>query len=288
MELKNRTEYDNRDVVPNEFESVPIPDTENYIYKKILERIHERDKNYIGVVLGEPGTGKSWAAIRMAEILDPTFSNDRIIFPPMSNLLNKMKQYKKKDKMRKGMFWVLDEGGVAASNRRWYTDANIYFNYILQSFRKLNQGLLITLPHLNLLDNQSKQFRNGTIILKRKGEAIYFKNYVYETTGEVHRTHFKKEGEKIKGIHFKLPQYIDMEKYEKRKDEFLENIMTDQIQEANISKQEKLLKKKEKVQNNIEKYKYNDEISVEIIRIEEELAYNDARYIKQKIIKELN
>jgi len=272
----------------NDFGKVERPETNNYIYNKILDRIHEKNKNYILVVCGETGSGKTYAATRMAEQLDPTFNADRIKFPPIKDLTDTMLEKKKNGELKQGMFWVLDEGGIAQSNRRWYSDANVYFNFILQSFRKWAQGVITTLPHLNLLDPQSRQFRNAFARMEARGRVIYYNSYQIEKNGEVYDCYYRKDGEKIKKIDLPMPQRIDMEEYEKRKDNFIEDIMQDKIKEAGKSRKERLNEIKGKVLENIEDYKTRQGLSTQLIRVENEISRDDAEYVHDKIMKEEN
>jgi len=291
---KPRKQLDNTDVEANDFESVERPNHDNYIYQKILDRIHKNQKNYIAIITGETGSGKSWAAIRMAEQLDPSFNQNRIVFPPLQNLLDKMQEKKQAGEMKRGMFWVLDEGGVAAAAREWYSDANIYFSYILQSFRKLNQGLIITLPHLNLLDSQARQFRNAFIEMKRKGVIKYYrseqKGKPRNKSGDIiYDKFYRINGNPIKTMELDIPQHIDMKEYEKRNDKFLDDLMTDKLEDASMSHQEKIDQYVDKIIENPNKYKSpNGSITTEMIRYNfEELKLREARTIKQIANKKL-
>jgi len=44
--------------------------------------MHVNNKNCMICIVGDPGDGKSWAALRLAELLDPGFNAEKVAFRP--------------------------------------------------------------------------------------------------------------------------------------------------------------------------------------------------------------
>jgi len=117
----------------------------------INDRIYKQNKNWMCVVVGETGSGKSYCAMRIGEILDPEFSIKRVCFTPKEfmDVLNS-------GELKKGSAIILDEAGISLSSREWFTVSNKLMNYILQSFRHRNLFCLFTVPSLSFIDSQSR------------------------------------------------------------------------------------------------------------------------------------
>ncbi|WP_346140215.1 hypothetical protein, partial [Streptomyces virens] len=47
---------------------------------KIWNRMHRKDKNFMGIVLGDTGDGKSEFGLRLCEVIDPNFSAEQVVF----------------------------------------------------------------------------------------------------------------------------------------------------------------------------------------------------------------
>jgi len=50
------------------------------IIDEVTRRIHRQNKNWLAIVCGETGGGKSYSALTIAEVIDPEFSIDRVVF----------------------------------------------------------------------------------------------------------------------------------------------------------------------------------------------------------------
>jgi type II secretory ATPase GspE/PulE/Tfp pilus assembly ATPase PilB-like protein len=56
-----------------------IPHGSIFLLPWIKRRIAE-NRNVIAIFSGDTGSGKSYGAIRLAEVIDPTFNLDRVVF----------------------------------------------------------------------------------------------------------------------------------------------------------------------------------------------------------------
>lgn len=273
-------------------ESIEIPKPDGFVSERILSQIHKQNLKYIGIMTGDPGKGKSYHVIRMAEKLDPTFNIDRVFFTPLK-MIDKIFELYKEGNLKKGMFWVLDEGGVSYGNRTWYQDSNLYMNYMAQTFRKLGQGIFITLPYLDLLDKQARKLRDAFIISKEPGEILYFKSRMIDKkSGKVIDQAYREDDTrdiKINPLELELPQRINMkEDYEERKDLFLYDVLGKNVQKQGKDKQELLEAIVEECQKEPEKYISDGRVSKSIIKIEWKLEGADSSYIKDRLQQEIN
>jgi len=139
---------------------------ENIILRRaIWPRMNVHNNNWVAILTGETGSGKSWGAIRLAEILDPEFSVDQVAFNVEEFLdLASDKSYPD------GSVIVLEEAGVAANARNWYDVANEVLNFVLQTWRHQNRGAIITAPELDLIDKQVRRRFHHYIEMVAKDE----------------------------------------------------------------------------------------------------------------------
>ena len=75
-----------------------VPTYINYIRRQV----NERNCNFIALFQGGPGTGKTWSAISLGELIDPEFDVDKHLvfdFKGMMQLINSEDFKKKKMKI---------------------------------------------------------------------------------------------------------------------------------------------------------------------------------------------
>ncbi len=111
------------------------------------------------MVVGEPGTGKSWLAVKVAEDLDPTFTTetmkDRCVFKA-EDFTNTVAL----GKLKRGNAVILDEAGTAIDSHRWFTFNNRAIKYIFETFRQDNLIVIFTVPIIDFIDaNVRKLFK---------------------------------------------------------------------------------------------------------------------------------
>ncbi len=108
-------------------------------------------------VLGVPGSGKSYAALTIAEKVDPTFNIDRVCFS-LEEFLKLLKS-----KLPKGSCVILDEAAVMANARTFQSMQNRIFNYIFITFRSSCLITFLCLPHITMLDSQAVKLLHYSI-----------------------------------------------------------------------------------------------------------------------------
>lgn len=211
------------------------------IVRYIHQRIHKRNKNFICAITGPTGSGKSWTGLSIAEMLDPEFNVDRVVFKAeeLMKLVNS-------GSLKSGSVILWDEAGIDLSNRNWQSMMNKMLNFLLQTFRHKNFILLFTVPYSDFLDKASRKLLHGEF----ETQGI---NNTYNTTnlkpkllqynanmGKWYAKYLvtKKEGNgKIKVKRWKVPKPTDelINSYEKKKTAFTNSLNFDI--EAAIRKQ---------------------------------------------------
>ena len=138
---------------------VPEPLTSDKVEAQVLRqevwhRINSRNQHYMAALVGPEGSGKSWTALKIAELIDPTFDADRVMFDPHT-FMEQLTEWKDAGETR-GKMIVVDEAGVGIGSRSWYDKDQIQLNKVLQVIRSENMGMLFTLPRLSELDSQTR------------------------------------------------------------------------------------------------------------------------------------
>lgn len=218
---------------------------EEYIKRRI-----DRNENLLASFVGGTGSGKSFAAIReaieLAKILDPNFSEERIVFSAYDCL-----KLVYSNTLVAGSVVIYDESGVSTGNMDFQNKDVIMFTKVLQTFRESNYILLFTLPSEGLLvkaarglmhmrftmksKKVSKKKAYRIVIPEFKFDKTYYNGYTVAVP-EMKRASNKKEGEfyyvnlqddegnYIKYKRFELPPKSVVEPYLRKKLPFLREV----------------------------------------------------------------
>jgi energy-coupling factor transporter ATP-binding protein EcfA2 len=119
----------------------------NPIISRIRARLLKRNQNCLVLIAGDTGSGKSYAALRMAELISPDFKINNVVFNPdeFMDIL---------ETVRKGDTIIFDEAGVGMPSRDWYTIQNKMLGYVMQTFRSQNLCVIFTVPNISFIDVQ--------------------------------------------------------------------------------------------------------------------------------------
>lgn len=111
------------------------------------------------LVVGEPGSGKSWACLRLAEVLDANgFTVDKIAFNARDFLQLIMKA-------KKGDVIVYEEVGVNINNREWHQHGGQ--NAIMQTVRYKNLFIIMNCPNSDFLDKAVRKLIHYSFMMKK-------------------------------------------------------------------------------------------------------------------------
>lgn len=114
---------------------------------KVKKRVLTKDRDYVAVIDGEEGVGKSVLAQQIAAYLDPNFNLDKIVF----NSDNFLKIIKDKN-TKKGDCIVLDEAYSAANSRASLSEVNRAMVGVATEMRQKNLFIILVLPTFFDLD----------------------------------------------------------------------------------------------------------------------------------------
>jgi len=114
---------------------------------KVQRMVLKKDRDWVSVIDGEEGVGKSVLAQQIALYLDPSFNLDRLVFTADDF----MKEIKNPDN-KKGSAIVLDEAYNAANARASMSEVNRSMAGVATEMRQRNLFIIIVLPSFFDLD----------------------------------------------------------------------------------------------------------------------------------------
>jgi len=131
----------------------PEENKQPYVVEKSLKRTLQYNQNWLVFIGGSPGSGKSYAMLRLFEKLylaqgkNPLNYIHHIVFTVKDflELLNS-------GNLQPGDVILFDEVGVEVNSRDWQSLTNKAFNYVAQTMRHLNLTVLFTAPSFDFVD----------------------------------------------------------------------------------------------------------------------------------------
>lgn len=124
--------------------------TDSYFLEHVWKNVNEKDQNFLMIVIGKPGSGKSWSSLKMAEKLDPNFTIQNVVFSTEEFI------QRVASNPDKGSVIIYDEVGAGAGSRRSMTKKNQIFSDVMQTFRHQNLIVFFTAPSARMVDRHVK------------------------------------------------------------------------------------------------------------------------------------
>jgi len=147
----------------------------------ILNRIKQK-KNFLGLFLGESGSGKSWAAISFAEELARQqgleFKAEHICLT-LKDMLYQINY----GKLPPGSPLCFDEWGVSMGSRNWQSKDNIDFGTLLQVIRHRQLIMLFSVPFKSLVDKAGRLMVHSEFHVIGRNDKLglcYIKPFILE------------------------------------------------------------------------------------------------------------
>ncbi len=195
----------------------------------IKQRI-KKNKNFLGFISGQTGSGKSYAGMSICEMCDPEFNAERIIFSgkELLSLINS-------GKLKKGSAILFDEAGIDLSNRSWQSVTNKLLNFLLQTFRHRNFILIFTSPYLDFVDAATRKLFHAefsTVNIDFKRQTTKIKPQLIQYNGRLRKFYYKylrvisPNGSisPIRFWHVPKPSNDLLKQYEKKKTNFTDKL----------------------------------------------------------------
>lgn len=143
---------------------------EKWLARLLWNRIHIENTNAIVGAFGLPGQGKTYTLIRLAELLDPTFNLDRIVF----SIEDWLAVIDGPPKLPRGSAIILDDTGRAANSRRWQSNFNQAFSDVGNTFRQDGYFMGATARVSGDIDRQFRELFHLTLEMKTRSIARGF------------------------------------------------------------------------------------------------------------------
>lgn len=119
-------------------------------------RIHTKNNNNLVSVVGATGSGKTYTAISICQIMSKLdgipFTIDNVVFS-----LTELMKLINSNKLQKGSKIVFDEPQISIGARDFQSKANKIFNFLVSTFRHRNLTLLFCTPFEKLLDRSTRK-----------------------------------------------------------------------------------------------------------------------------------
>lgn len=299
---------------PQKIKKDQLPDYIKYdpVLWQFFRRLHYQNKNFICLIVGEPGAGKSLTALQLARMLDITPLGDgkfvqnfhlrrgkdgkadaetKLVFGP-SDFLRLVKSG-----LPRGSCIVWDEAGVGNDATKWNDRKSQLIKHIMQTFRSRNYGVFMTVPDKESVTLSTRRLVHCYIdVFKRQGRhaqmsIVWLKR---ERTGEKTTTYYKRPtfvdpvSGQIKKIYVykvpKIPDVIEFE-YNKIKDNTLQNLYEFYQREMEIMEKELGMAQEQGLSAGEKVKKFNMAAAVEICSNNtDDLLDNDSTPSEAKIM----
>lgn len=284
--------------IPNE--APPKPD--NPILAEYAWAEMWRDNgNTLWTVVGDTGSGKSYASLRLGEVIDPDFSIDNVAF----NIVEFVKLVND-DSYGRGSVIVLEEGSVEASSYDWHSKSNRVFAQILDTWRHQNRMGIINLPNFQALEKGARRRTKGIVKMDEAAPwADYSEGRFYKSVYGHIEDGLKTPKATIQGmerpkIRFNMPSEDLREAYEEKKKDYTselnERLLEELLEEERAEEEEEQTPKqiadtileKEDGEKYIKEYNGRKSINQELIEVDYGVGARKGKKVKAVLERELS
>lgn len=136
----------------------PIDNILMRLLDKVRYKVEKKDFDYVCVIDGPEGSGKSVLAQQIGAYLDPHFNLDNIVFTA-EEFIKKIKD----PKTKRGACIVLDESFNAMNSRASMTEINRSMGAVATEMRQRNLYCIYVLPSIFDLDKQIALHRSSSL-----------------------------------------------------------------------------------------------------------------------------
>lgn len=152
------TKQADREHVQEIIDSISVTGFEPFSRVAAKRICSKHNKDFRALVVGEPGAGKSWTLLYLAQKIaeevarmkggDPStyFNMTHIAVITAEDIIDRM------NNLEKFHVYILDDAGVAWDSRDFASKGNKTLNHILQTCRTANAAILISVPDPKLID----------------------------------------------------------------------------------------------------------------------------------------
>jgi len=223
---------------------------EGEIFLRYINNRFNKNKNYIGVTTGQPGSGKSWVDLRKAELQHRRRFKEEFPIKNCCFSVAELMERISSGELRIGEILILEEAGVNIGSGDWQNKIVKMFNYVLQSFRSLNIGIFLNLPVMTMMSKQARQLTHmhmETVGIDFELEVCKVKPLCHQLNQHTGKSYWKymrvKKGNNIVTVQrmvFGMPSNDLIKKYEDKKQKFLMEITTEFTQQLRKLERDKI------------------------------------------------
>jgi hypothetical protein len=226
---------DGDDVPRSPLTGEPVPEVvrENPILRnEIWGKMHLHADNWMGAICGETGSGKSYAALRLAEVIDPGFDVDQIAFNVVEFL-----ELVTDDSYGPGSVIVFEEASVDAGSEEYMSKKNQALRQVAETWRHQRRGLIFTYPAFQRLDTDVRARCEGLMQMRelRENQGISIASYLRlqqnADSGKIYRHRPTYNGRDWPYLTFQKPSEELLHEYEARKEEFTGELNQELLQD---------------------------------------------------------
>jgi hypothetical protein len=196
---------------------------------KYMDGRFKRNKNILVVITGSTGSGKTYSALKICEDWYKFRFNKDF---PIENICFSVEEVVKRLKdraLQKSELLLLEEAGANLGASDFQQKLSKIFTYILQSFRSMNIGLIMTLPVLSMLNKQARQLLHIHMITEGiVGDKCKLKIKMHQLNQHTGKSYWKAPHIAYNNMYEKMP-FINCSlatqelrnNYEKKKESFV-------------------------------------------------------------------
>jgi len=263
---------------------------------RYIHGLIKKNKNCLGAMTGEVGSGKSSSSLSVAEQIDPNFTVNNVVFD-LKGLMKRINS----GELKPGSCIVYEEGGVSLNAKNWQSILSKVTSYLFQTWRHKNYVLIFTLPYIDLLDGSTRkmlnfEWRTSTIDYKKQKVIVKPKISQYNPDKQKYyrkwlRVTMPDGVRPLKTWGISKPSKELWEAYKKKKNEFTTELnltiereierAEGKLEAQNSPKKKDLTSKQEEVMNLMEKHSNVDEVA-EILGISTRAVYSHIESAKKK------
>lgn len=184
------------------------------------------NRNWVALLCGPTGTGKSYTALRLAELLDPEFNVHRCVFSTKEFL-------EVFHTCHPGDFIIFDEG-EEFNARRGMKESNVQMGIIMAMLRFTQVNVIFTLPTIHMIDINARRLahsylytievdRHRAVDWKRSRSGVYWYNIQNSRLPSKNSDDGLKfvnplvKGKKVRKVWFEAPDEDLLARYESKK-----------------------------------------------------------------------
>ena len=130
-----------------------------YIKATVFEKNNCTDT----VVIGERGSGKSWATLKMCHDIDPDFDLNESWFFKASKFMRDVDKFYHPG-YKRGKIWVIDEAGVDLYNLDFMNELNKGMSLFLQTARHRNYIFFATVPYFSFISKAVRKLMTSSFL----------------------------------------------------------------------------------------------------------------------------